>query len=44
MSLNHFMGKAVGYENGETIFEKKEKKSLSFYLDVPNRMLASQNQ
>jgi hypothetical protein len=43
MSLNHFRGKAIGYENGETVFEKKDKKSNSFYLYVPNGQLASQN-
>jgi len=43
MSLKHFRGKDIGYENGETIYEKKDKKPFSFYLYVANGELASQN-
>jgi hypothetical protein len=32
MSLKHFRGKDIGYENGETVYEKKDKKPFSFYL------------
>ena len=35
MPLDHFRGKDIGHENGETLYEKKDKKPISFYLYVP---------
>jgi hypothetical protein len=35
MTLKHFRGKSFLNENGEQVFEKKDKKPTSFYVHVP---------